>query len=160
MHVLAAEDHELHRQRRASMQKFFSKGQISKLEPIIHAYSQRLCDKILERRDTHEIFDITMAYSCFTTDSISGYCFGEPFGYLERKSFEPNFRRPTYAALNQVHIFKHFTFLTAIFAAEPMYAQVLLPETQFVVQEARTNEWEDYEDSCQKIWRLSLRFSE
>lgn len=29
-------------------------------------------------------FDITEAYSCFTADVISGYCFGETFGFLKQ----------------------------------------------------------------------------
>jgi cytochrome P450 len=120
MHCFATEDHDHHRQRRGAMARFFSKGQITKLEPVIQAFAQRLCDRLLERRDTHEPFDVTMAYSCYTTDAISAYCFGEPFGYLEQKDFEPNFRRPTYATLNQVHITKHFPFLKIMFAAEPM----------------------------------------
>jgi hypothetical protein len=35
-------------------------------------------------KDGQEPLDVTTAYSCFTSDVISGYCFGEPFGFVEQ----------------------------------------------------------------------------
>lgn len=34
--------------------------------------------------NTGKPFDVTEAYSCFTADVISSYCFGESFGFLEQ----------------------------------------------------------------------------
>jgi len=106
--------------RRSAIQKFFSKAQITKLEPVVHDLAQRLCDRLLQRRDTNKPFDVTTGYSCYTTDVISGYCYGEPFGYLEQESFEPNLRRPNYAILNLIHPLRHFPSIKFALRAAPL----------------------------------------
>ncbi|KAF7556968.1 hypothetical protein G7Z17_g1037 [Cylindrodendrum hubeiense] len=100
-------DHDLHRIRRTPLAKFFSRGMISRLESEIQALVQTLCDRLLAHSG-HEPFDVTMAYSCFTSDAISGYCFGESFGFLNQKGWYPNFREPTASILRPVFIFRFF----------------------------------------------------
>lgn len=81
---------------------------ITQLEPEIHSLVQKLCDKLLAQSGDERIFDVTMAYSCFTSDAISGYCFGESFGLLDQKGWYPNFREATLAILQPVFIFRFF----------------------------------------------------
>jgi cytochrome P450 len=114
----ATVDHDHHRRRRAPLSKFCSKAQISKLEPMIHDKAQQLCNKLLAQTNMRQPFDLTSAYSCFTSDVISEYCFGESFGFLEQESFEPNFRRAIYAILNTHHLFKFFTWLKVLTRVE------------------------------------------
>lgn len=40
-------EHNMHRVRRGALNKFFSKGQISKLEPSIKLLVENLCDKMV-----------------------------------------------------------------------------------------------------------------
>jgi cytochrome P450 len=40
-------DHDLHRVRRNAMNRFFSRAQITRLEPEMLKLTQRLCDKLL-----------------------------------------------------------------------------------------------------------------
>lgn len=63
-------DHDLHRVRRAPVAKFFSRGNVAKLEDEIKEHVQMLCDKLL-RQNVKEPFDVKTAYSCFTADIIS-----------------------------------------------------------------------------------------
>ncbi|KAH7128017.1 cytochrome P450 [Dactylonectria estremocensis] len=100
-------DHDLHRTRRIPLAKFFSRGMISRLENEIESLVQRLCNKLLAHSG-QEQFDVTMAYSCFTSDAISGYCFGESFGFLTQKGWYPNFREPTASILRPVFAFRFF----------------------------------------------------
>jgi hypothetical protein len=81
---------------------------ITRLEPDIHVLVQKLCNKLLAQSGDGEVFDITMAYSCFATDAISGYSFGESFGLLDQKGWFPNFREPTASVLRPVFIFRFF----------------------------------------------------
>lgn len=67
--------HDLHRMRRVPMNKFFSRGQMLKLESEVHDFTQRTCDKMLRAK---EPFDLKEAFNCFTADIISQYSFGEP----------------------------------------------------------------------------------
>ena len=106
--------------RRSAVQKFFSKAQITNLEPVVHDLAQRLCDKLLQWRDRHEPLDVTMGLSCYTTDVISGYCYGEAFDFLERDSFEPNLRGPNFAVLGIVHALRHFPNLKYLLRAAPL----------------------------------------
>lgn len=52
------------------MAKFFSRGNVAKLEGEIKEHVQVLCDKLL-RHNGKEPFDVKTAYSCFTADVIS-----------------------------------------------------------------------------------------
>lgn len=98
-------NHDSHRVRRIPLAKFFSRGNIARLEGDVHDLVQKLCDKLLAQR---EAFDVTMAYSCFTSDAISGYCFGESFGFLRQDGWYPNFREPTASILRPVFVFRFF----------------------------------------------------
>jgi cytochrome P450 len=118
-------DHEQHRMRRVPLAKFFSRGQIAKLEPQIQVLVQRVCDKLLAQTGNKKPIDVTMAYSCFTSDAISDYCFGESFGFLAQDSWEPNFRAPLYALLQTVYVFRFFPYLKHVTVAAPWY--VVLP---------------------------------
>ncbi|CAA9958673.1 Cytochrome P450 [Pyrenophora teres f. maculata] len=101
-------DHDIHRLRRIPVSKFFSRAMISRLEPEIHTLVNKLCDKLLLHSGSHDAFDITMAYSCFTSDTISSYSFGTSFGFLEQDGWYPNFREPTAAMLKPVFVFRFF----------------------------------------------------
>jgi cytochrome P450 len=86
---------------------------IARLEPEIQGLVQKLCDKLLRQSGQKEAFDITMAYSCFTSDAISGYSFGESFGFLDQEGWYPNFREPTASILRPVFIFRFFPWTKA-----------------------------------------------
>ncbi|KAE8369703.1 cytochrome P450 [Aspergillus caelatus] len=107
--IFSTVDHDIHRVRRTAIAKFFSRGQVSRLEPKIHNLAQRLCDKILAQGK--DPLDIPSAYSCFSTDVISDYCFGESYGFLDQISWEPNFRKPIFSLFTPVFAFRFFPFL-------------------------------------------------
>ncbi|KAL6169013.1 hypothetical protein ACJQWK_05373 [Exserohilum turcicum] len=106
-------DHDHHRMRRIPVAKFFSRSMIARLEPDIHALVQKLCDKLLAQSGENDPFDVTMAYSCFTSDAISSYSFGQGFGLLDQKTWYPNFREPTASILRPVFVFRFFPWTKA-----------------------------------------------
>ncbi|KAF4473450.1 cytochrome P450 oxidoreductase, partial [Fusarium agapanthi] len=109
-------DHDLHRARRAPVAKFFSRAMIARLEQEVHDLAQTLCNKLLaENKDekAREPFEIAHAYSCFTSDAISSYCFGEAFGLLSRNQWQPNYREATLAVLKPVFFFRFFPILVS-----------------------------------------------
>jgi hypothetical protein len=103
-------NHDIHRVRRTALGKFFSRAQVSRLEPTVRDLAQRLCDKILVTGKGAP-FDVTTAYSLFTTDVISGYCFGKSLGLITQEGLSPNFREPLYAQLKLIYYFRFFPFL-------------------------------------------------
>lgn len=96
--------------RRSALSKFFSRAQVTQLEPTIHKLAESLCDKILVIGEK-EPFDVTSAYSHMSSDVISGYCFGESIGLVAQKGWEPNFRKGLYALLNMMYYLRFFPML-------------------------------------------------
>jgi cytochrome P450 len=105
--------------RRGALNRYFSKASIAKLEPLIHDLADRLCNKLLARRGNGNHFEITMAYSCFTTDIISYYAFGQTEGFLEQTDFEPNLRPTIFAFLKPFPYVRQWPFLYYLIASIP-----------------------------------------
>lgn len=85
---------------------------IARLEGDIATMAQKLCDKILAQSDAP--FDVAVACSNFTTDVVSGYCFGETFGFLDQPGWNPNFRDPTMSTLTYMFVFRFWPFLKSL----------------------------------------------
>ncbi|GCB21809.1 trichodiene oxygenase [Aspergillus awamori] len=122
--MFATIDHDHHRIRRSPVNKFFSRAQIMKLEPDIKELVDKLCEKIIRLglRDNAPL-DITTAYSCFTADVISKYCFGDPFGFVAQEGWTPNFREPLNAVLAATFPFRFFPPLRILADIAPLFAK-------------------------------------
>ncbi|KAK1572694.1 trichodiene oxygenase [Colletotrichum navitas] len=132
-------DHDLHRRRRGAMSKFFSRAQMFKLEPKVHVLAQRLCDKLLaDASDPDRVVPLTDAFSCFTSDVVSEYCFGEAFGFLDRETWIPNFREAVYGQLNHIFVFRFFPWLKAILLVGPMFKDYLPRDTALLIDTVDT----------------------
>ena len=128
------EDHDLHRSRRGPVSRFFSRGMISRLEGDLHDLVQTLCDKLLAQAGKKEPFDVAHAYSCFTSDAIFGYSFGEPLGLLARDTWTPNFREATYAILKPVFVMRFFPFLVATAKWGKHFVAYLPPDVALMIR--------------------------
>ncbi|RYP34579.1 hypothetical protein DL767_004220 [Monosporascus sp. MG133] len=104
----ATADHDHHRLRRLPLAKYFSRGRISQLEPVIQKLVQKLCSKLLGESGKKGPLNVTMAYSCFTSDVISDFCYGQSFGFLAQDAWEPNFLAPLHAQLKMAYISQYF----------------------------------------------------
>ncbi|KAI2616488.1 cytochrome P450 [Hypoxylon sp. NC1633] len=131
--------HDQHRLRRAPLAKFFSRAQIAQLEPQIQVSVQSLCDKLLAQAGKAEPIDVQTAYSCFTSDVIAEYCFGESFGFLAQESWEPNFRRPTYAMLRTIYVFRFFPILRHTMALGSLFIKYLPEDTALMLRTLNTD---------------------
>jgi cytochrome P450 len=98
----------MHRHRRAAINRYFSKASITKMEPQVHSLAQTLCTKILSQKDEGKPFDVTHAYSQFTTDIITTYCFGQSRGLLEHERVDFNLRRGVLAGCFMLPVTKQW----------------------------------------------------
>ncbi|KAL1851098.1 hypothetical protein Daus18300_012645 [Diaporthe australafricana] len=114
--------HELHRTRRIPMNRFFSRGQMLKLEFEVHDFTQKTCDKLLRTRGP---FDIKEAFNCYTADIISQYAFGEPMGFVDQEGWEPNFGGWTKNFFNSAYMMRHVPPARALVAFAPYFAKYL-----------------------------------
>ena len=117
--IFATGDHHLHRNRRSALSSFFSKASISKLEPLVQERVQRLCDKFLQEAGRDKPLDLAIAYSCFTTDVIIAYCFGQTEGFLDNDGFEKNLSASLQAGCRALPVMKQFPWILVIMDALP-----------------------------------------
>jgi len=130
--IFSTTNHDIHRTRRTALNKFFSRAQVSRLEPTIRDLGEQLCEKIL-KLGKEGPFDVTTALSLFTTDVISGYCMGENLGLVAQSGWEPNFRKPLYAQLKLVYLFRFFPWLKYAGAAVPTFTKRLSGDMESLV---------------------------
>ncbi|KAF4960769.1 hypothetical protein FGADI_712 [Fusarium gaditjirri] len=130
-------DHDLHRVRRAPVAKFFSRAMIARLEQEVHDLAQTLCNKLLaenKHEKDRQPFEIAHAYSCFTSDAISSYCFGEPFGLLSRNQWQPNYREATLAVLKPVFFLRFFPILVSSVKLGKYFVDYLPADTALLIR--------------------------
>lgn len=108
--IFSTTGHDLHRMRRGALNKFFSRAQVTRLEPTVRELAQRLCDKILTKGKEGP-FDVTTALSLFSTDVITGYCLGDNMGLIAQEGWEPSLREPLFAQLKLFYWFRFFPWL-------------------------------------------------
>jgi hypothetical protein len=111
--------HDHHRIRRAPIDKFFSRSAIMKRERIIHEKVQHLCEKLLLNRDC-DPFQVALAYSCFTTDTITGFCFGQSLGNLERPGWNPSFKGTIDKMTGLFYLSRHMHSLSRLADVVPL----------------------------------------
>ncbi|KAF7858483.1 hypothetical protein EAF04_009083 [Stromatinia cepivora] len=135
--MFATVKHDHHRIRRSAMNKFFSRTQISKLEFGIKELVDQLCDKMIRLSNQGSTpLDVTTAYSCFTSDVISGYCFGEAFGFIKQENWAPNFREPLNAVLATTYLFRFFPSLKVLVDIAPLFAKWVRDDIAIMLAES------------------------
>ncbi|KXJ89734.1 cytochrome P450 [Microdochium bolleyi] len=134
-------DHDLHRIRRVPVAKFFSVAMISQLESEVHALANKLCDKLLAERTkagpARQPVDVAAAYSLFTTDAISSYSFGEPFGLLDQPGWTPNFRDAALAMLKPTNLLRFFPFLLPLADSAVLFVDYLPADVALLIRAMR-----------------------
>lgn len=91
--AFGTEDHNVHRLRRGALNPFFSKGSISRLEPVIQAQVQKLCHRIIEFAIDDKPIPISLGFSCLTTDIITEYVMTQSFHYLDAPDWLPQWTK-------------------------------------------------------------------
>lgn len=111
--------HDHHRLRRGAVSKFFSKGAVNKLEPFIRDSARKMCDKILLYAGSPNPLILNDATSCFTSDVVTGYCFGESYGFLDNPNFQPNLHDAVYGGSAMGRYVKQLPWLLKLILSLP-----------------------------------------
>lgn len=77
---------------------------MSKIERDLHSLVQQLGDKILATATGEEVFDFQDAASCYTSDIIGLYAFGNPLGFLQQRGFVPNLKRASWPLFTTYYV--------------------------------------------------------
>lgn len=75
------------------MAQYFSKANVSKLEPRVLSRVQQLCERIEDLRDQDKVIDISNAYRCLATDIVTDYAVPTTRNYLAHSDFNATFNR-------------------------------------------------------------------
>lgn len=99
-------NHDLHRARRAPLNRFFSRQQMLKLEGEVFDFAQMTANKMLGFAGK-EIFDVKEAFNCFTADVMSQYAFGESMGFVAQEGWEPNLATWVKSFFKSAYMMRH-----------------------------------------------------
>ncbi|KAH8594643.1 cytochrome P450 monooxygenase [Bisporella sp. PMI_857] len=117
--TVATVDHDVHRVRRASVSSFFSKANVRKLEPIIHAKVAKLLDRMRALENSKKPTNLALMYSALTSDIIAEYAYGKSHDNLNKKDYNKDFFEMMDGVHHTVAISKQFGFLMPMMLAIP-----------------------------------------
>ena len=105
--VLAARDHDLHRMRRATLNPYFSKASVRKLESINRERVSTLLNRFETHRATGKVVSLGIIFRALTTDVIQQYSFGVSDNNLDLDDYNAPFYESVLAFFEGIHISIH-----------------------------------------------------
>ncbi len=102
--MLGTISHDLHRNRRAALNPYFSKQSIRRLEPHIHRVLAKALGRLAHHAETGAPINMNMLYSAITSDIISNYCFGPTEDNLDKDDLNEAWFRAFTEAGNGFHL--------------------------------------------------------
>lgn len=126
-------NHELHRQRKAPLSKFFSRQQMLKLEGEVHDFATMVANKMLASAGKGA-FDVKEAFNCYTADVISQYAFGEPMGFVAQEGWEPNFATWVKSFFKSAYMMRHNALGRKMAQALPFMADYLGEDVKTIMR--------------------------
>lgn len=111
---------EVHRERRAPLEKFFSKRAISNIENIIYERLDKICSQLQRAYRSHKVVSIDAGYAGLTADVIHSYVFGHDRRNLDQEGFNAHVRDSINGIFTVCHVMYFFPFLRTLLNALPM----------------------------------------
>ncbi|OJD32058.1 cytochrome p450 [Diplodia corticola] len=111
--------HDLHRTRRAPLQRLFSRSMVVKLEPLIKQNVVKLAKNVETWAGTGKPLSLVDAISCMATDIITEYCFGRSYGFLDDPNMEKSLYNAIHTGIEAVIPFRHFPLYQKLFYSLP-----------------------------------------
>ena len=103
--------HDLHRNRRAVLNPYFSKASIWKLDPVIRTSLIALFKRLDESANSSGIFHASLAYKAATCDIITGFSFGVATDYIARDDYEKSYFEAVDDHLNMAWMMTYIAWL-------------------------------------------------
>ncbi|KAI0838618.1 cytochrome P450 [Hypoxylon sp. FL0890] len=126
--ILATQDHDLHRKRRAVLNPFFSQQNVRRLEPVINDTLANLFYRMNGWADTGAPVRMNVAFRAATKDIIQAYAFGEGDKCLDKEDCNTAFfdiMAPSPLAHMGTHFYWLATFLSKV---PPKIMMALVPK--------------------------------
>lgn len=89
--AITTKDHDVHRMKRASMSRIFSKESVRRLEPLMQDNLNKLFKILQEFQEFMRPVSVLPMFTAFTSDLIVEYSFGINRSWLEAPEFNKSF---------------------------------------------------------------------
>jgi cytochrome P450 len=119
--IVATINHDKHRQRRAPLDKFFSKKSIRDLDPLIAEKLDIICSRFTRALQTGEVVNLSIIFSALTLDVITTYCFGASFGAVSSPDWGNSFRDIFNAGAQSLKMQQHFPWMGTMVDKLPLW---------------------------------------
>jgi cytochrome P450 len=113
-------DPESHRQRRAPVEKYFSKRAIEKMEGLIHETLDRLVYHFKEAHASHQVVSLDAGFAALTSDVIHKYVYGFNPANVDKEGFNAKVRDGINGLFQQAHLLYFFPVLQTIMKLTPL----------------------------------------
>lgn len=110
---------ETHRQRRAPVEKFFSKAAITKTEPTIQLCLDKLVQHLERAYHSNKPVTLDAGFSALTSDIIHQYVFGMNSGNLDQEDFNETLRDGVSGLFQMAHVAYFFPIIQTVFNTLP-----------------------------------------
>ncbi|MCJ1266070.1 hypothetical protein MMC22_005952 [Lobaria immixta] len=126
MSVVATIPHELHRIRRASLNNYFSKASIRRLEPMVRDVVAQLLTRMDVCGKSREVMSMNMIFKALTSDIITRYSFGKSTNFVTREDYNRAYFGTTDHLLDFIHWFFQIGWLSSFLSSLPIAITIRL----------------------------------
>jgi hypothetical protein len=132
--MLGTRDHELHRQRRAQLNSYFSHQNVRRLEPVINDTLGNLLYRMEQWGKGQDVVQMNVPFRAATKDIIQSYCFGKGAKFLLMEDCNAKFFDVILPGRIN-HLGTHIFWLAKLLANLPPWLMIaLLPRIGVIAQ--------------------------
>ncbi|GLI81039.1 hypothetical protein PoHVEF18_009408 [Penicillium ochrochloron] len=130
---------ETHRQRRAPVEKFFSKAAITRTESTIQFCLDKLVQHLEGAYHSHKVITLDAGFSALTSDIIHQYVFGFNSGNLDQEDFNENIRDGISGLFRMGHIAFFFPIIQTILNVLPLSVVKMINPYAFALKDQKAD---------------------
>jgi cytochrome P450 len=112
-------DHDVHHMRRSALNPFFSRQNMTALEPEIQRHVDKLLSRLKEYKGSGEPVNLVDAFTALTADIIGSLGFGIQGAFLDKEGFYPEWHVFMMELSRSTHLMKQFPWLYQILESVP-----------------------------------------
>jgi hypothetical protein len=127
-----APSHEYHRVLRNAVAPFFSKRKIMDFQPVIRSKLDKLTTKIAEYGTSGGVLPLHRAWTAFSGDIVTEFCFAKAYDHLDSPDFKETFHEGMHAACESSNVLMQFPWLWPIMNSLPDWLVLRIEPTMYV----------------------------
>lgn len=124
--------YEDHRTLRNAVAPFFSKRKIMDFQPVVRSKLNKLTIKIEEYVNTDRVLPLHRAWTAFSGDIVTEFCFANAYDHLDSPDFKDTFHEGMHAACESSNVLMQFPWLWPIMNSLPDWLVLKLEPTMYV----------------------------